>query len=179
MVELWSLKVERYRYSKIRSSHLNMTRGERGEDIETWSLKFYSPPSLVVQSFRSSSPSPPRPPVGFEVYKFSEPSSLLAQQYFQSPPFGCLHSPPPPPPGHIKLTFAYFQSLELRAEDILVHVVKREFTLGYKIIKVVTLSILSFRASLVEHRMLYFTYRKFIFCIHPLLPIINIEQNTI
>ena len=27
--------------------------------------------------------------VGFEVYKFSEPP-LLAQQFFQSPPFGCL-----------------------------------------------------------------------------------------
>ena len=43
--------------------------------------------------------------VGFEVYKFSE-LPLLAQQFFQSPPFGCLkifgappqylHSPPPP-----------------------------------------------------------------------------------
>ena len=41
--------------------------------------------------------------VGFEVYKFSEPP-LLAQQFFQSPPFRCLkifgappqylHSPP-------------------------------------------------------------------------------------
>ena len=27
--------------------------------------------------------------VGFEVYKFSEPP-LLVQQFFQSPPFGCL-----------------------------------------------------------------------------------------
>ena len=27
--------------------------------------------------------------VGFEVYKFSEPP-LPAQQFFQSPPFGCL-----------------------------------------------------------------------------------------
>ena len=42
--------------------------------------------------------------VGFEVYKFSEPP-LLAQQFFQSPPFGCLKifgAPPqylhPPPP---------------------------------------------------------------------------------
>ena len=41
--------------------------------------------------------------VGFEVYKFSEPP-LLAQQFFQSPPFGCLKifgAPPqylhPPP----------------------------------------------------------------------------------
>ena len=42
--------------------------------------------------------------VGFEVYKFSEPP-LLAQQFFQSPPFGCLKIfgdplnifiPPPP-----------------------------------------------------------------------------------
>ena len=42
--------------------------------------------------------------VGFAVYKFSEPP-LLAQQFFQSPPFGCLKifgAPPqylhPPPP---------------------------------------------------------------------------------
>ena len=43
--------------------------------------------------------------VGFEVYKFSEPP-FLAQQFFQSPPFGCLKNfgapppylhPPPPP----------------------------------------------------------------------------------
>ena len=48
--------------------------------------------------------------VGFEVYKFPEPP-LLAQQFFQSPPFGCLKifkAPPQylhPPPCHIKWTF--------------------------------------------------------------------------
>ena len=35
------------------------------------------------------------PPVGFEVCKFSEPP-LLAQQFFQSPPFGCLKIFAPP-----------------------------------------------------------------------------------
>ena len=48
--------------------------------------------------------------VGFEVYKFSEPS-LLGQQFFQCPPFGCLKIFEPPPlnifipPCHIKGTF--------------------------------------------------------------------------
>ena len=52
--------------------------------------------------------------VCLSVYKFLEPP-LLAQQCFQSTPFGCLKIfgvPPlylhPPPPFHIKCTFPYY-----------------------------------------------------------------------
>ena len=61
------------------------------EDIETRRLKFQQPPSLAVQFFRTLPPSP----IGFEVYKFSQPPP----NFFQSPPFACLKifGPPPPP----------------------------------------------------------------------------------
>ena len=42
-------------YEDLRESLFNMTRGGGGggEDIETRSLKFWQPPSLAVQFFRS------------------------------------------------------------------------------------------------------------------------------
>ena len=54
----------------VRESSFNMTRGGgEGEDIETRRLKFQQPSSLAVQFFRTL----PSYPIGFEVYKFSEP----------------------------------------------------------------------------------------------------------
>ena len=47
------------------------------EDIETRRLKFQQPSSLAVQFFRTL----PSYPIGFEVYKFSEP----LPNFFQSP----------------------------------------------------------------------------------------------
>ena len=67
------------------------------EDIETWSLKFKQPPLLLLV---------------LKYTNFWHP--LLAQQFFQSPPFQCLkiflEVPPsvssnPPSPYHIKWTF--------------------------------------------------------------------------
>ena len=62
----------------VRESLFNMTRGD--EDIETRRLKFQQPPSLAVQFFRTLPPFP----IGFEVYKFSEP----LPNFFRAPLLG-------------------------------------------------------------------------------------------
>ena len=53
--------------------------------------------------------------VGFEVHKFSEPPPLrVAQQIFQSPPFGCLKIFGVPPPQYLHPPLVILNELSLR-----------------------------------------------------------------
>ena len=52
MVELQSLKVERYRYSKIRSSHLNQAKGLLDQKFDFWKYKDFKTRYKVNTTFK-------------------------------------------------------------------------------------------------------------------------------